>query len=92
MCDDADIAMLTEPKSILNNGQPAILVYDTIPGGVGLSHQLFEDHLFWLARAAEMISDCPCEDGCPACVGPFGEEGYGSKRESLALLKGMLHE
>lgn len=92
MCDDADIAMLSEPKSILNDGQPAILVYDTIPGGVGLSRQLFEDHAFWLARAAEMISDCPCEDGCPACVGPFGEDGYGSKRESLALLRGLLHE
>ncbi len=92
MCDDADIAMLSEPKSILNNGQPAILVYDTIPGGVGLSNQLFEDHRFWLERAVEMISDCPCEDGCPACVGPFGEEGYGSKRESLALLKGLLNE
>ncbi len=92
MCDDADIAMLSEPKSILNNGQPAILVYDTIPGGVGLSDQLFEDHRFWLERAAEMIADCPCEDGCPACVGPFGEDGYGSKQESLALLKGLLHE
>jgi len=92
MCDDADIAMLSEPKSILNDGQPAILVYDTIPGGVGLSNQLFEDHRFWLARAAEMIRDCPCEDGCPACVGPFGEEGYGSKRESLALLEGLLNE
>ncbi len=92
MCDDADIAMLSEPKSILNDGLPAILVYDTIPGGVGLSNQLFEDHRFWLERAAEMIRDCPCEDGCPACVGPFGEEGYGSKRESLALLEGLLHE
>jgi len=92
MCDDADIAMLSEPKSILNDGQPAILVYDTIPGGVGLSNQLFEDHRFWLARAVEMIRDCPCEDGCPACVGPFGEEGYGSKRESLALLEGLLNE
>ena len=92
MCDDADIGMISEPKSILNNGQPAILVYDTIPGGVGLSNQLFLDHLFWLGRAIEMIADCPCQDGCPACVGPFGEDGYGSKRESLALLKGLLDE
>lgn len=92
MCDDTDIAMLSEPKSILNHGLPAILVYDTIPGGVGLSHQLFEDHLFWLERAAEMILDCPCTEGCPACVGPFGEDGYGSKPESLALLNGLLHE
>jgi len=92
MCDDTDIAMLSEPKSILNDGKPAILVYDTIPSGVGLSNQLFEDHRFWLERAAEMISDCPCEDGCPACVGPFGEAGYGSKQESLALLTGLRHE
>lgn len=92
MCDDADIAMLSEPKSILNDSQPAIMVYDSIPGGVGLSAQLYEDHRFWLERAAEMIEGCPCEDGCPACVGPFGEEGYGSKRESLALLKGLLDE
>lgn len=92
MCDDNDIAMLSEAKSILNEGKPAILVYDTIPGGIGLSNQLYKDHRFWLERAREMISECPCADGCPACVGPFGEEGYGSKRESLALLSGLLHE
>jgi DEAD/DEAH box helicase domain-containing protein len=32
------------------------------------------------------VEACACEDGCPSCVGPGGEAGYGGKREALALL------
>jgi DEAD/DEAH box helicase domain-containing protein len=40
-----------------------------------------------IARAYELVSDCACEDGCPSCVGPGGENGYGGKQEALAILK-----
>jgi len=40
-----------------------------------------------VARALELVSECDCEDGCPSCVGPGGENGYGGKLEALAILK-----
>jgi DEAD/DEAH box helicase domain-containing protein len=89
MCDREDVSLLTESRSVLNDNGPAILIYDNIPGGLGLSRKLFERRIFWIDRAIEMIKDCPCESGCPACVGPVGEPGYGGKKEALELLEGF---
>ena len=90
MCDAEDIGCLAEPKSVLANGLPAILVYDGMPGGLGLSRKLYEEQSFWFTRATEAIESCPCAEGCPACVGPVGEQGYGGKAEGIALLKGLI--
>ena len=38
-------------------------------------------------HALELVATCGCTDGCPSCVGPPGEEGYGGKRETLAILE-----
>ncbi len=89
MCDKEDLGILSEPQSVLTDGKPAILVYDDIPGGLGLSEFLYNNHNIWIQRAREMIAECPCLDGCPACVGPIGEEGYGGKTEALAILEGL---
>ena len=89
MCDQEDIGSLSEAKSVLADGMPAILVYDGMPGGLGLSRKLYENKDFWIASAAEAIETCPCSDGCPACVGPVGELGYGGKSEGIALLRGL---
>ena len=91
MCDREDISLLSENRSILNDANPAILVYDNVPGGIGLSRKLYDLRNFWIDRAIEVIQDCQCESGCPACVGPVGEPGYGGKKEALALLKGLLY-
>ncbi|MGI6251635.1 MAG: DEAD/DEAH box helicase [Anaerolineaceae bacterium] len=90
MCDREDIGLFSETKSILAEGKPAILVYDNIPGGLGLSRKLFELESDWVSKAVEMIAECTCENGCPACVGPVGDTGYGGKKEALALLRGLL--
>ena len=89
MCDREDISLLSENRSVLNDANPAILVYDNIPGGIGLSRKLYDLRNFWIERAVEVIQGCHCESGCPACVGPVGEPGYGGKEEALALLKGL---
>ena len=89
MCDREDVSLLTENRSVLNDGNPAILVYDNVPGGIGLSRKLYDLRNFWIERAIEVIQSCQCESGCPACVGPVGEPGYGGKDEALALLKGL---
>ncbi len=89
MCDREDIQVLSETRSVLDDNRPVILVYDNIPGGLGLSERLYELQESWVHKAIEMIDECPCQDGCPACVGPIGEEGYGGKAEALSLLKGL---
>jgi DEAD/DEAH box helicase domain-containing protein len=87
MCDLNDIGVHHDPKSPLANGQPAIVVYDTIPGGIGFSERLFELHDRLMAQAHELVGECLCADGCPSCVGPGGEEGRGGKREAMAILE-----
>jgi len=34
----------------------------------------------------ELIVACPCESGCPSCVGPVGERGEHAKEAALAIL------
>ena len=87
MCDAGDLGTHVEPVENKNFGQPTIVLYDAVPAGIGFSEKLFELHDELMARALELVSDCPCTDGCPSCVGPGGENGYGGKEEALEILK-----
>ena len=49
---------------------PTLFLYEHTPGGIGLSQRIFEERETLLARALELVQGCPCESGCPACVGP----------------------
>ncbi len=66
MCDTGDIGSVVDLK---NNGAPSIFVYDKYPGGLGFSHRSFENVADLLTKASELIAACPCEEGCPSCVG-----------------------
>ncbi|MBK7857350.1 MAG: DEAD/DEAH box helicase [Archangiaceae bacterium] len=70
--------------------EPTLYLYDEIPGGVGLAPRLFEERLELLARARTLIEGCPCDDGCPACIGLDVGLGaprrHGRKRLALAVL------
>jgi len=87
MCDAGDLGTHIEPVENQTFGQPTIVLYDAIPAGIGFSQKLFELHDELMARALELVSECPCADGCPSCVGPGGENGYGGKQEALEILK-----
>jgi DEAD/DEAH box helicase domain-containing protein len=87
MCDSGDLGIHSDPQSSLAEGRPAIILYDMVPGGIGLSQRLYEIHIELMERGRELVASCECEDGCPSCVGPGGEGGYGGKRETLALLR-----
>jgi DEAD/DEAH box helicase domain-containing protein len=89
MCDTGDIGIHSDPESPLADGKPTIVIYDQIPAGIGFSERLFELHDELLARAFELVSPCECEDCCPSCVGPGGENGYGGKKEAKALLEAL---
>ena len=86
MCDPGDLGVHTDPTSTVT-GHPAVVLYDEVPAGIGFSQKLFELHEQLVRSALELVSECPCVDGCPSCVGPGGENGTGGKGETLAILK-----
>jgi DEAD/DEAH box helicase domain-containing protein len=65
---------------------PTIFLYDAYPGGIGFSDLLFAQHDRLLASAKALIAACPCEHGCPSCVGPTLEVGAKAKPVALAIL------
>lgn len=89
MCDPRDLGIHTDPAGTID-GQPSVVLYDLVPAGIGFSQKLFEIHRELIRRAHELVSECECEDGCPSCVGPGGENGVGGKMETLAILKELL--
>jgi DEAD/DEAH box helicase domain-containing protein len=87
MCDSGDLGLHVDPQSPLTGGRPTVVIYDSIPAGIGFSERLFEIHTELLQHIREIVSACGCADGCPSCVGPGGEEGSGGKLEALAILE-----
>jgi DEAD/DEAH box helicase domain-containing protein len=66
MCDPADLGGMIDSKNL---GRPALFVFDRYPGGLGFAEQGWA-RLDELAHAAlEHLEGCPCEAGCPSCVG-----------------------
>ncbi len=90
MCDPRDLGVHTDPVWKPANNMPTVVLYDHVPAGIGFSQKLFEIHDELIQRAYELVSACECEDGCPSCVGPGGENGIGGKAETLEILKELL--
>ena len=65
---------------------PTIFLFDAYPGGIGFSDLLFERHDVLLNSARQLIRGCPCQCGCPSCVGPTLEVGPRAKEAALAIL------
>ncbi len=85
MCDPTDLAsaiLLDEETQ-----QPSLVMYDTTPGGAGLAPRLLDLWLRLSEAAWDRINVCPCEDGCPSCVGPVGEHEPGVKAATRRLLE-----
>jgi DEAD/DEAH box helicase domain-containing protein len=66
--------------------RPRIFVYDNYPGGIGFSAPLFAMREVLLEQTRELIGGCPCESGCPTCVGPVGNTGPLAKTVALRIL------
>lgn len=49
-------------------GQPAVFIYDAMPGGAGLVSAAYERAASILASTRKAIASCECEDGCPSCI------------------------
>lgn len=90
LCDHRDIGSFSEAESEMTEGRPVFAIYDQFPGGIGLSAKLYENIEDVLKQSLEVIDQCGCEDGCPSCVGPAGENGFGGKESAKEILNLML--
>ena len=67
VCDRRDIGGLSTPHHP-HTDQSTIFIYDGYPGGVGLSKTGYDRIEPLMRDTRDLLADCPCEDGCPACV------------------------
>jgi DEAD/DEAH box helicase domain-containing protein len=85
------IATFDENPSFLEpDFEPNIFIYDNYPGGIGLSPALFDLEKGLLQHGLQTITRCPCQEGCPSCVGPARETGKQAKQVAQEILRGLL--
>jgi len=104
MCDGHDIGLSVDGGSLDRTTRtggtggmpdalavdPNVFIYDNYPGGIGFSRPLYEMHDLLLERTRELIGGCPCESGCPSCVGPEGNTGPHAKQAASRILDRLL--
>jgi DEAD/DEAH box helicase domain-containing protein len=88
MCDPRDIRTVPQVRSPYT-GLPTLYIYDAYPGGIGLAEKLFDIHELLIDSACNALKACPCESGCPSCVGPLIEIGEKGKEICLQMLNTM---
>ena len=86
MCDPRDIGLTYESRPADADALPTITLYDSIPHGLGFADQLYDLHQELLQAALALVSDCTCQRGCPACVGPPPGESVDLRGEVKTLL------
>jgi len=89
MCDPGDLGTAVEARD-RESGQPAIVLYDEVPGGVGLTPRLVALWPRLGSAALERARQCACREGCPSCVGPTGDSEPGAKQAAIHLLEVVL--
>jgi DEAD/DEAH box helicase domain-containing protein len=80
-------AATDDPARVKELFEPNLYLYDAYPGGIGFSEPLYRAHDLLLRRTRELIAACPCEKGCPSCVGPAGEKSERTKEAALHILE-----
>jgi DEAD/DEAH box helicase domain-containing protein len=73
LCDPRDIGVAERVRDP-HFEAPALYVYDSYPGGSGLSEAFLTRIDAILAASVELLHGCPCAEGCPSCVGPRDPE------------------
>jgi DEAD/DEAH box helicase domain-containing protein len=100
MCDRPDLGGILNSSNL---GEQALFVYDRYPGGLGYAERGYAIVGELLSAALALVEDCPCELGCPSCVGmpvlrPAQQQDYDlsggwpipSKAATIALLRRLL--
>lgn len=91
MCDRWDIGGLSSP-AFGEQGEPAIFVYDTYEGGIGLAEKAFEILPQLFSSSHELVRDCPCDTGCPSCIysPKCGNDNQPLDKDATILILGEL--
>jgi len=84
MADPSDLHSTAMVKSPFTD-KPTLYIYDAFPGGVGYARRIHQQFAEISQSAREHLHACPCEKGCPSCVGPATESG-GTARQAAAWL------
>ena len=87
MCDPRDLGVTigSDRESGAGEFEPNVYLYDNYPGGIGQSEPLYRLRRTLAEKSKELLEACPCEAGCPSCVGPVGEVGERAKEVALRL-------
>ena len=76
------------PLKMRKNFSNQICICTTlIPGGIGFSEPLYQEHELLMHRTRKLIATCECAQGCPSCVGPAGDLAPRAKEAALAILE-----
>ncbi|WP_440949956.1 DEAD/DEAH box helicase [Methanosphaerula subterraneus] len=67
LCDRQDIGGVSMVMAPETDG-PLICIYDSCPGGAGLTARVPSLLGRLAAMAGDLVASCPCTDGCPACI------------------------
>ncbi len=86
LCDPRDIGAQSQVRSPYN-GLPAVYLYDSVPGGVGLAEKLFDVREDLVEACIALVKACECTNGCPGCVGPQIEATSAAKAAATRLLE-----
>jgi DEAD/DEAH box helicase domain-containing protein len=89
MSDPRDIGGLTEIRSKETAG-PTITLFDRAPEGLGLAERLYELREELLNGTLELVRNCRCQEGCPACIGPVGPGGGQVKALTVRLMEELM--
>jgi DEAD/DEAH box helicase domain-containing protein len=88
LCDRRDVGSTSDPGG---GAGGRVYLYDEYEGGIGIAEKAFSCAETIVLAARDLLGDCPCADGCPACVHLAGC-GRGNddldKPGGLALLQG----
>ncbi|MCB1326314.1 MAG: DEAD/DEAH box helicase [Leptospiraceae bacterium] len=68
LCDPGDLRARAEVRTATFQ-LPALYFYDSLPGGLELSYRILENLPVISGAALELVQKCPCEAGCPGCIG-----------------------
>lgn len=83
-CDRSDLSVVPQVKAV-HNERPTIFIYDSYPGGIGLSEKVYDILLSLLDRTYQHVASCPCQHGCPSCIGAQDSIGE-NKKQVLKVL------
>ncbi|BDG59481.1 DEAD/DEAH box helicase [Caldinitratiruptor microaerophilus] len=87
LCDARDLRAAPQIKSPYTD-RPTLFLYDAYPGGIGLAEKAYDLHALLLGAALDRVQACPCESGCPSCVGP---ESHGKQATRRLLELALSH-